>query len=93
MTNGNLNFLSELEQILRQRAAADPSESYTATLRQKGQAHIAQKLGEEAVEHRLIDIRKQLDIGDQGVFVGLLGGLVGHPVFADLTVVLDEPRV
>lgn len=50
MKNGNLNFLSELEQILRQRAAADPRESYTATLHQKGQAHIAQKLGEEAVE-------------------------------------------
>jgi phosphoribosyl-ATP pyrophosphohydrolase len=61
MTNDNLDFLSELEQILRQRAVADPHESYTATLLQKGQAYIAQKLGEEAVELVIAGVQSDAD--------------------------------
>jgi phosphoribosyl-ATP pyrophosphohydrolase len=61
MTQNNLEFLSELEQILRQRAEADPGESYTATLLQKGQSYIAQKLGEEAVELAIAGVQADAD--------------------------------
>ena len=61
MTQNNLEFLSELEQILRQRAEADPGESYTATLLQKGQSYIAQKLGEEAVELAIAGVQSDAD--------------------------------
>ncbi len=61
MTQNNLEFLSELEQILRQRAEAEPGESYTATLLQKGQSYIAQKLGEEAVELAIAGVQADAD--------------------------------
>ncbi len=61
MTQNNLEFLSELEQVLRQRAEADPGESYTATLLQKGQSYIAQKLGEEAVELAIAGVQADAD--------------------------------
>jgi phosphoribosyl-AMP cyclohydrolase / phosphoribosyl-ATP pyrophosphohydrolase len=49
--NHNEDFLSCLEEIIRQRRQqADPSGSYIAGLFQKGINKIAQKLGEEAVE-------------------------------------------
>ena len=50
MSNDTLTFLHELERVIEQRASADPADSYTATLMDKGPAFIAQKVGEEAVE-------------------------------------------
>ena len=44
------DILSTLEDVIRQRRAADPSSSYVAKVTAKGRAKIAQKLGEEAVE-------------------------------------------
>lgn len=44
------NFLSELEQIIRQRKGKAPESSYTARLFAAGIPKIAQKVGEEAVE-------------------------------------------
>lgn len=44
------NFVRELYAHILKRKNDDPSESYTAYLMSKGRAHIAQKLGEEAVE-------------------------------------------
>jgi len=61
MTTDNLKFLSELEQILRRRAEADPSESYTAMLLQRGQSYISQKLGEEAVELAIAGVQADAD--------------------------------
>ncbi len=61
MTNDNLNFLSALEQILRERAEADPGESYTAALLDKGPAFIAQKVGEEAVELVIAGVQSDTD--------------------------------
>ena len=61
MTTDNLKFLSELEQILRQRAEADPSESYTAMLLQRGRSYISQKLGEEAVELAIAGVQADAD--------------------------------
>ena len=42
--------LEQLEQIIAARAAADPSESWTAKLLAKGPEKCAEKFGEEAVE-------------------------------------------
>ncbi|NHT76298.1 phosphoribosyl-ATP diphosphatase [Rhizobiaceae bacterium CRRU44] len=42
--------LSDLEAIVAERAKASPETSWTAKLVEKGQAHAAKKLGEEAVE-------------------------------------------
>jgi phosphoribosyl-ATP pyrophosphohydrolase len=42
--------LHQLEQTIRQRRAADPSQSYVAKLSARGRGKIAQKVGEEAVE-------------------------------------------
>jgi phosphoribosyl-ATP pyrophosphohydrolase len=42
--------LADLERIVEARAAADPSESWTAKLVAAGQPRAAKKLGEEAVE-------------------------------------------
>jgi phosphoribosyl-ATP pyrophosphohydrolase len=42
--------LSDLEAIVRRRAAADPAESWTAKLAAAGMERAAKKLGEEAVE-------------------------------------------
>lgn len=42
--------LTDLEQIVRQRASVPPDESYTARLLKDGMERAAKKLGEEAVE-------------------------------------------
>lgn len=42
--------LDDLETIVRERAAADPAESWTAKLVASGLPRIARKTGEEAVE-------------------------------------------
>ncbi|MFO7770527.1 phosphoribosyl-ATP diphosphatase [Roseovarius gahaiensis] len=42
--------LDDLEQIIAARAAADPSESWTAKLLAKGPEKAAEKFGEEAIE-------------------------------------------
>ena len=44
------DILKNLEQTIRQRRDADPSESYVASLTAKGRAKMAEKLGEEATE-------------------------------------------
>lgn len=47
----NFGFLSELENIIKQRrTAGDDSDSYVASLFEKGINKIAQKVGEEAIE-------------------------------------------
>ena len=45
--------IHDLEARLKERAAASPEESYTRKLLDKGVAHCAKKLGEEAVETAL----------------------------------------
>lgn len=44
------DILQKLEATIRARADADPDQSYVASLRSKGRAKMAEKLGEEAVE-------------------------------------------
>ncbi len=43
-------ILERLFQVIESRRGADPNQSYTARLLDKGPAKIAQKVGEEAVE-------------------------------------------
>ncbi len=45
-----MDTLTRLEATIRQRLAADPGESYVASLHARGVPVIARKLGEEAVE-------------------------------------------
>lgn len=47
---GEYAFLSELEQIISDRIKTNPENSYVASLNQKGNSKIVQKLGEEAIE-------------------------------------------
>ncbi len=49
-TEPQLSFLKELENVIENRIANPSSESYVATLFQKGINKMAQKVGEEAVE-------------------------------------------
>ena len=44
------DVLRELDQIIRSREGEKPTESYVASLLQKGGDHILKKLGEEAAE-------------------------------------------
>ena len=48
--DGGLDFILELQELLRSRKADLPENSYTARLFSKGVNSIAQKVGEEAVE-------------------------------------------
>jgi phosphoribosyl-ATP pyrophosphohydrolase len=50
MSDTNIRFLSELEEIVRQRIDEGAAESYTAGLVAKGRERVAQKVGEEALE-------------------------------------------
>ena len=50
MSTPNINFIAELETIVKARLAAGGDESYTARLAAAGTKRIAQKVGEEGVE-------------------------------------------
>ena len=50
MPSPDARILDDLYAVLLARKEADPESSYTARLFAKGEAKIAQKLGEEAVE-------------------------------------------
>jgi phosphoribosyl-ATP pyrophosphohydrolase/phosphoribosyl-AMP cyclohydrolase len=50
MSNSDISFLTELEEIIRQRLRDRPDESYTARLVASGDKRVAQKVGEEALE-------------------------------------------
>jgi phosphoribosyl-ATP pyrophosphohydrolase len=65
--------LNDLEKRIRDRAKADPGTSYTRTLVDKGVAHCAKKLGEEAVEVAIAAIAE-----DRGRVVAEAADLVYH---------------
>jgi len=48
--SNNIEFLTELEAVIRARRTATTDKSYTKTLFTRGTPYIAQKVGEEAVE-------------------------------------------
>jgi len=54
--------LTELERRIHERAKASAAESYTRTLIDKGVAHCAKKLGEEAIETGLAAVQEDKTI-------------------------------
>ncbi len=70
----NFGFLSQLEEVIEQRrTSSDASESYVASLFEKGINKIAQKVGEEAVE-TVIEAKDDND----GLFLNESADLLFH---------------
>src|SRR6266403_4512598 len=65
--------LERLWRVIEARRGADPETSYTARLFARGNAKIAQKLGEEAVEAVIEGVR-----GDRAALVGESADLLYH---------------
>ena len=65
--------LERLWRVIESRRGADPETSYTARLFARGNAKIAQKLGEEAVEAVIEGVR-----GDRAALVGESADLFYH---------------
>ena len=56
MNDSDIEFLNELETIIRDRIETGTAESYTAQLVAAGDKRVAQKVGEEAVELALASV-------------------------------------
>ena len=72
-----MDTLSRLEQTIAQRRAADPAESYVASLHAKGLPQIARKLGEEGVEAAVATLS-----GSSEELVGEAADIVFHLLVA-----------
>lgn len=79
--------LHQLEQTIRQRRAADPSQSYVAKLSARGRGKIAQKVGEEAVEAVIAALS-----GNRDELTGEAADLLFHLILllVDTDVSLDD---
>ena len=86
--------IHDLEKRVEGRAKADPATSYTRTLVDKGVAHCAKKLGEEAVEVTIAAVSE-----DRGRLVAEAADLLYHLLvllqvrgvaFAEVEAVLAE---
>ena len=75
--------LAELEKRVHERANASATDSYTRTLIDKGIAHCAKKLGEEAVETAMAAVQE-----DKGRLIAEAADLLYH-----LLVVLEARGV
>ena len=73
MTTSNIEFLTELEAVIRERRTASGEESYTKTLFNRGMPYIAQKVGEEGVELALAAVQ-----GDNGRTISEAADLMYH---------------
>jgi len=69
----NIDFLTELEAVIRSRRTASGDDSYTKTLFNRGTPYIAQKVGEEAVELAIAAVQ-----GDKGRTVSEAADLMYH---------------
>jgi phosphoribosyl-ATP pyrophosphohydrolase len=75
--------LDDLEKRVHERAKASASESYTRALLDKGIAHCAKKLGEEAIETAMAAVQE-----DKGRLIAEAADLLYH-----LLVVLEARKV
>ncbi len=75
MTESNISFLTELEDIIRSRRTSTGEESYTKTLFNRGTPYIAQKVGEEGVEVALAAVQ-----GDNSRTISEAADLLYHLV-------------
>jgi phosphoribosyl-ATP pyrophosphohydrolase len=69
----NIEFLTELEDIIRSRRTSSTDKSYTKTLFDRGTPYIAQKVGEEAVELAIAAVQ-----GDKSKTVSEAADLMYH---------------
>ncbi|MEG3597514.1 MAG: phosphoribosyl-ATP diphosphatase [Pseudomonadota bacterium] len=72
-----MDTLSRLERTVAERRAADPSQSYVASLHAKGLPQIARKLGEEGVEAAVATLS-----GSHDELVGEAADILFHLVVA-----------
>ena len=69
----NIDFLAELEAVIRSRRTSSSDKSYTKTLFTRGTPYIAQKVGEEAVELAIAAVQ-----GDKGRTISEAADLMYH---------------
>jgi phosphoribosyl-ATP pyrophosphohydrolase len=69
----NIDFLTELEAVIRSRRTSTSDKSYTKTLFTRGTPYIAQKVGEEAVELAIAAVQ-----GDKGHTIAEAADLMFH---------------
>ena len=69
----SIDFLDQLEAVIRERSGADPDSSYTARLLASGTQRIAQKVGEEGVEVALAAVA-----GERAELLGEAADLLYH---------------
>ncbi len=74
-------FLAQLDAALRERRAADPGESYVASLHHKGLDRILEKVGEEATE-MILAAKGAERSGDSGELVRETADLWFHCLVA-----------
>ncbi len=81
------DIIKSLEQTIRDRRSADPGTSYVASLRAKGRAKMAEKLGEEAIEAVIAAVRD-----DKAAMTGEAADLLFHlmVLLADMDLSLDD---
>ncbi len=81
------DLLKSLEQTIRDRRSADPGSSYVASLRSKGRAKMAEKLGEEAIEAVIAAVQD-----DKAAMTGESADLLFHlmVLLADMDMSLDD---
>ncbi|QTD56917.1 phosphoribosyl-ATP diphosphatase [Parasphingorhabdus cellanae] len=81
------DILQKLETTIHQRRSADPKDSYVASLRAKGRAKMAEKLGEEAVEAVIAAVQ-----GDKADMTGEAADVLFHlmVLLADMELSIDD---
>lgn len=82
-----IDMLKQLENTIKHRRDSDPGESYVASLRAKGRAKMAEKIGEEATETVIAAIQD-----DQEAMKAESADLLFHlmVLLADMDISLEE---
>ncbi len=81
------DILKSLERTILQRRGAEPDQSYVASLRAKGRAKMAEKLGEEAVEAVIAAVQD-----DKAAMTGEAADLLFHlmVLLADMDLSIED---
>ena len=79
--------LKRLEATIKERREGDPASSYVASLRKKGRAKMAEKLGEEAVEAVIAAVQD-----DKAGMIGESADVLFHlmTLLADMDISFDD---
>ncbi|WP_424244521.1 phosphoribosyl-ATP pyrophosphohydrolase/phosphoribosyl-AMP cyclohydrolase [Elusimicrobium posterum] len=93
--NNELKWLRCLEDVVEERKKADPADSYTAKLFERGLTRIAQKVGEEGLETALAAVDKEKEAELPGEAADLIFHLLvllnaKGLTLADICKVLEE---